>query len=376
MKLIRRFCMKKIIFYLLIGSLGMPGLHTSAFSESPSPREVLDSNSPKQLIGIASKIAATATTPREYSEMIYYLDKALAANSIVPEHRGYAQKLKGWSHNRLGEYFASQGKDAAALTQFETAVELNFKHWKALHNRGVSYAMSSRLDEAAQDFSATIRLHPEYANAWFNRAEVFMRQGKIDLAIENYSQAISLDAEDAGFYAGRGKAYRLRGNFELSESDLNRALLLDDRLTKAHLQRGKMWLARGEYDNAAADFRAAVRNDPRSAEAFRCVAWMMATCKDEKFRDPKRSLQFAKKAIELKGTEDFRLVDTMAAAHANAGQFNYAATEQQRAIELAAGKATGQELHELKQRLHQYSQQAPYRTEVIARQSDRSESIQ
>ena len=373
---IYRFCMKKIFFHMLLGALGLLVSHTSTFSESPSPREVADSHSPRELIGFASKIAGTATTPRDYSEMIYYLDKALASNAIVPEHRDYAQKLKGWSHNRLGEHFASQGKESAALTQFETAVELNFKHWKALHNRGVSYAMNSRLNEAAQDFSATIRLHPEYANAWFNRAEVFMRQGKTELAIENYSQAIALDAEDAGFYTGRGEAYRLQGKFALAEADLNRALALDNRLIKARLQRGELWLAQGNYEKAAADYRAAVRNDPRSAEAFRCVAWMMATCEEEKFRDPKRSLQFAKKAIELKGEEDFRLLDTMAAAHANAGQFNYAMTEQQRAIEMATGKATGQEFYELKKRLQQYAQQAPYRTEVIARQSDRSEIIQ
>ncbi len=370
--------MKQLISHLLLGSFGLLLLLRPADAESPSasPAEVVDSHSPKQLIGVASKIAATATTPRDYSEMIYYLDKALASRAIVPEHRDYAHKLKGWSHNRLGEYFADQGKEAAALTQFETAVELNFKHWKALHNRGVSYAMSNRLNEAAQDFSATIRLHPEYANAWFNRAEVFMRQGKTELAIENYSRAITLDADDPGFYAGRGKAYRIQKKFSLAEDDLNRAIALDDRLTKAYLQRGDLRLAQGEYDNAAADYRTAVRNDSNSVSAFRCVAWMMATCEDQKYRDPKRSIQFAKKAIELNGKENFRLLDTLAAAHANAGQFNYAVTEQERAIALAAGQATGREMYNLKQRLQKYSQQSPYRTEVIARQSDGSGRIQ
>jgi tetratricopeptide (TPR) repeat protein len=146
--------------------------------------------------------------------------------------------------------------------------------------------MGNRLDEAAQDFSATIRLHPEYPNAWFNRAEVFMRQGKTDLAVENYSQAITLNAEDAGFYAGRGKAYRVLGKFALAEADLNRAIVLDNRLTKAYLQRGDLWLALGEYESAAADYRTAVRNDSQSVAAFRCVAWMMATCEDQKYRDP------------------------------------------------------------------------------------------
>ena len=95
---------------------------------------------------------------------------------------GVSQKqLRDQQNDSINLIQNIQGKEAAALTQFETAVDLNFKHWKALHNRGVSYAMNDRLDEAAQDFSATIRIHPEYANAWFNRAEVFMKQGKMRL---------------------------------------------------------------------------------------------------------------------------------------------------------------------------------------------------
>ena len=366
--------MNRTSFQYAIGVLAVVLLPLLVCAEQPpsSPAETVATHSPKQLIGVASKIAATATTPRDYSEMIYYLDKATSSQAIVPEHRQYARKLKGWAHNRLGEHFASQGKEAAALTQFETAVDLNFKHWKALHNRGVSYAMNDRLDEAAQDFSATIRIHPEYANAWFNRAEVFMKQGKTDLAVENYSQAITLDSEDAGFYAGRGKAYRLRGDYRQAEADLNRALNLDGRLTEGYTQRGHLWLAQGMYEQAAGDYRAAVRNDPQSVDALRSVAWMMATCEDQRYRDPKRAIQFAKKSIELNGSEDFRLVDTMAAAHANAGQFSYAVTEQERAIQMGTGQATGREMHALKQRLQQYSQQTPYRTEVIARQPDNS----
>jgi len=370
--------MTRNAFRVVLGIFSPLVLPLLACAEQPqtSPAEVVASHSPKQLIGLAAKIATTATTPRDYSEMIYYLDKAGANPAIVPEHREYARKLKGWAHNRLGEHFASQGKEAAAMTQFETAVELNFKHWKALHNRGVSYAMKNRHDEAVQDFSSTIRLHPGYANAWFNRAEVFMRQGKTDLAIENYSQAITLDAEDAGFYAGRGKAYRLQGKYPQAEADLNRAIELDNRLTEGYTQRGHLWLAQGDYEGAAADYRTAVRNDSHSAEAYRSVAWMMATCEDQRYRDPKRSLQFVKKAIELNDGEDFRLLDTLAAAHANAGQFSYAVTEQQRAIEMATGRATGREMYDLKLRLQQYSQQAPHRTEVIARQTGNPERLQ
>jgi len=78
--------MKKQLFHLLLGSLGLILLLKPAYTAQPpsSPAEVVESHSPKQLIGVASKIAATATTPRDYSEMIYYLDKESGLEQSYP----------------------------------------------------------------------------------------------------------------------------------------------------------------------------------------------------------------------------------------------------------------------------------------------------
>jgi tetratricopeptide (TPR) repeat protein len=370
--------MIRLLIIFAVGSASLGATVQIAYAQAPArqPAQIAASQSPKQLIGTAADIAVAATSSRDFSEMIYYLDKALSSRSIVPEHRTYARKLKGWAHNRLGENFAEQGKEAAALTQFELAVELNFKHWKALHNRGVSYAMDGRLEEAAQDFSATIRLNPAYANAWFNRAEVFMQQGKTELAIENYSQAIILNPNDAGFYSGRGKAYRLCGKYSQAEDDLNKALKIDGRLATTYVERGDLWLEQGNFEKAAADYQRAVRSDAHLAVAYRRVAWMMATCTDVRYRDTKRAITFSEKAMQLHGEEDFRYLDTLAAAHANANQFSQAVEKQRQAINLAESKATGRELSGLKKRLQQYSRQAPHREERLASHRDNSKRVQ
>ena len=345
-------------------------------SPDPGPVAVAASRSPKELIGIAAQKTSDAKTDRDFAEIIYYLDKALASTAIVPKHRAYARQLKGWAHNRLGESFSQQGKEAAALTQFELAVNLNFKHWKALHNRGVSYAMGERFDEALQDFSSAIRINPEYANAWFNRAEIFMRLGKTDLAIENYSQAITLNPHDAGYYQGRGKAYRIRKKYLQARADLDKALEVDGQSAMSYVERGDLWLEQGDFEKSAADYRSAVHSNNQFAEAFQRIAWMMATCPDLRYRDVKRAVAFAQRARRLHGGENFRYLDTLAAAHANAEEFGLAVEQQQLAIKLAEGKATNRELNHLKQRLEQYVRKLPHRQERIASRPENPKQVQ
>ena len=122
----------------------------------------------------------------------------------------YADELAAWAHNRRGELQAKQAVDLAqqdrqseaaeldaqALADFETAVRMDPKNWKPLHNRGVSRALADRLDEALEDFSRVIELKPDYANAWFNRAEIRAERGELEDAVTDYTQAIKLKPED------------------------------------------------------------------------------------------------------------------------------------------------------------------------------------
>jgi len=113
-----------------------------------------------------------------------------------------------------------------------------------------------------------------------------------------------------------------------------------------------------EYDSAIADFVEAIRLDPRSAEAYNVRAWVWATCPDAKYRDGTRAIESASRACELSGWKDANDIDTLAAAYAEAGDFDAAVKWQTKANALyadAGDKATGQE------RLKLYRERKPYR---------------
>ena len=113
-----------------------------------------------------------------------------------------------------------------------------------------------------------------------------------------------------------------------------------------------------EYDSAIADFVEAIRLDPRSAEAYNVRAWVWATCPDAKYRDGTRAVESATRSCELSGWKDANDIDTLAAACAEAGDFDAAVKWQTKANALyadAEDKATGQE------RLKLYRERKPYR---------------
>nr|NIP86029.1 hypothetical protein [Planctomycetales bacterium] len=142
---------------LASGWLGLAGLPMAGAVAEDLPAAG-SSPSPQALIQSAHLKSQTAGETRDFAEIVYLLDRALSSDSLLPSHQQYAQRLKGWAHNRLGERLVKGGRDAAALGQFELAVKLNPDHWKARHNRGVSYAIAGQHKQALADFKAVIRI--------------------------------------------------------------------------------------------------------------------------------------------------------------------------------------------------------------------------
>lgn len=78
--------------------------------------------------------------------------------------------------------------------------------------------------------------------------------------------------------------------------------------------------------------------DPEPLNEF---AWLLATHPDSKIRNPQLAVHFASQAVSLEDPLNWMYVDTLAAAYASAGDFDSAALEQQRAIDLNYEKDEG-----------------------------------
>ncbi|MCA9154545.1 MAG: hypothetical protein KDA38_07140 [Planctomycetales bacterium] len=86
-------------------------------------------------------------------------------------------------------------------------------------------------------------------------------------------------------------------------------------------------------------------------------AWLLATCPHDQIRDGERAVTLAEEACSLSGYRQSAYVDTLAAAHAEAGDFAKAIQWQEQALSLAGPNAD----QGFRDRLARYENRTPYR---------------
>jgi hypothetical protein len=94
-----------------------------------------------------------------------------------------------------------------------------------------------------------------------------------------------------------------------------------------------------------------------TTQAHNTLAWVLATSADEKCRNGAKAVTHARQAFERTEWKDAGIIDTLAAALAESGEFESAAKWQRTANE----KASDKDRPGMLERLKLYNQRKPYR---------------
>jgi tetratricopeptide (TPR) repeat protein len=217
------------------------------------------------------------------------------------------------------------------------------------------------LEQALDYFTGVIRTNPQDDGAFARRAVVLENKGDLTLAIKDLDEAIRLNPKMPVWWSNRGNAWIDKKEFDKAIKDFDEAIRLDPNYANAFNDRGHSWIAKKEYVKAIADFDAAARLAPTNPFPLNDKAWLLATCADAKIRDGKTAVELAKRACELTGWKQMGMLDTLAAACAEAGQFDDAVKWQQKALE---DKEYAKEYGAAaKKKLQMYKEKKPYRDE-------------
>lgn len=226
-------------------------------------------------------------------------------------------------HHR-GLAYAAMGKHKEAIDDFTAALKISPGSTSVYNNRGNSWRAIGSLKNAVKDYNETIKLDENAAPAYNNRGMVRLSQGRFDDARADFSQAIKIQPTFADAYNNRGVAFRREGKLDVAFADYNRAIKWNPRFAAAFANRGYVHKRRRDYEKALVDYRAALKLDPQLVTAHNDLAWLLATCPKSTVRDGKAAVKHAETACKQTRYRDWNMLETLAAAHAEAGDFDEA----------------------------------------------------
>ena len=199
---------------------------------------------------------------------------------------------------------------------------------------------------------------PQTAQEFITRAADWLQIKQLDKAIADCNQAIELGSHDARARMFRGLALFDKKEYAKAIVDQTEAIRLDPRNAFAYYARGTAWGMTKQYASALADLAESARQDPQSPAALNGLAWIWATCPDSKYRAGRKAVESATKACELTEWAEPGILDTLAAAYAEVGEFGPAVKWQTKAIEL---ETDPKNVEEFRSRLKLFQEKKPFR---------------
>lgn len=226
--------------------------------------------------------------------------------------------------------------------------------------RAQTWHAKGEYQKALDDLNETIRLNPRLALAYNDRGATYNELDEYHKAYEQFCEAIRLDPKLALAYCNRGSNWHDQQQYDKALDDFNAALEIDPQLAHAFDGRGYTYSRQGHYGKATQDFETSIRLAPHEPWGYLNLARMWATADSEGPLDGPRAVEAATKACELAHWSDWICVATLAAAHAECGEFDQAIQWQTRAIALDVRPEHKDKLNAA-ERLALYRAHQPYR---------------
>ena len=264
------------------------------------------------------------------------------------------------AYDNMGSILSDMGRSAEAMGYYEHALALNPRRAETHYNLGTALAKLGRNEEAVGRFKAALQIKPDYFEAHNNLGNVLFRLGRVSEAIEHYQNALQLKSDNAETHFNLAVALVSTGRLDEAIEHYQRALALLPDLAPVHFRYGQALQAQRHFAAARAEYEKTLVLDPRHVLAHLNLTWVLATCPDASLRDGNRAVELALQAQAIAGGESPQLLDTLAAAYAEAGRFPEAVETARQALNLNATKNDQPLAEAIQSRLKLYETNSPY----------------
>ncbi len=300
------------------------------------------------------------------------------------------------AHNNIGVALGSQGKSGEAISHYYEAIKIEPAYVAAYHNLGIALQSAGKFDEAIICYHKVVEMRPKFAMAYHNIGRALHSQGKFEEAIGYFRQAIKIKPGLAIAHHQLGVSLQFLGKFGESASHFRQALQIspnsavihrdlasvlavsydniDEAIshyskalelmpewTTAHYDLGITFMIAERIEDSVKHLKEALRQSPDWVQAMNSLAWILAT--HPLAEDRSEAIGLAERAAELTNYKDASVLDTLAAAYAEAGRFREAVATATKALNLLHSQDPQKDsiVRDLQRRLELYQAGKPYR---------------
>lgn len=241
----------------------------------------------------------------------------------------------------LGRARAAEGRTREAVESYTKAVGLDPRYADALTNLGLLILEEGRPEEAAARFRVAIDAAPRDPVHRLNLSLALVRLNRLDEAIDALRAVLEGDPDHLVALVRLGDLFVQRGNGAAAVPPLARATALRPDDPSLRLRLAAALDRAGRPDDAVREYLAAWRLRPDAPDALNELAWVLSTRGLRREADWPAPVPLAERACALTDRRRPELLDTLAAAYADAGRFAEAVATASEAIGLA--QSSGQE---------------------------------
>jgi protein O-mannosyl-transferase len=227
-----------------------------------------------------------------------------------------------FAHNHLGLVY---------LHLFERAEKVEKNREKA----------DKYLEMAKSEYEKAVEIAPSYDAANANLGSSYLLREPPDFgnAMRCFQASIDVNPHNGGHRCNLGKVYQRLGKVDKAEAIFREATEVDPKYADGHALLANVLLSKGRFREAIAEWRTIVDVYPDSTVALQTLAMLLSICPDASARNGEEAVRRATHAMQILNRDSaevpLQLLDTLATAYAETGDFAQAVKIEENALNLA-----------------------------------------
>ncbi len=263
--------------------------------------------------------------------------------------------------NGLGGCLLHQGRIDEAILEFRKAAAVDPLMVKAYGNLGSAYLMRGDLEQAEKYFRRALELAPREGSFHRSLGTVLVRRGQLKQAIAELRAGLLLAPADPDLYCQLGSLLEGQGRPDEALKHFDAALGFQPEHLRAGHNKAALLARLGRTAEAIEQYRAVLRHHPNSAITLNNLAWLLATARNPLCRDGAEAVRLAQRAAQQPDHNPLQVLATLAAAYAEAGDFDQAASTAAQAVQMATEQHQPEVAAAMRRQLQSYRQRQPWR---------------